>query len=174
MTLKTWDEVQGKTIQDAFKDLRGCAIGHSQKYAHVTHALSRKWPEHPWVKPHDGVLIICGGGPSMKDRGTLDKIRRLAGRSKHFVLTTNGTHDHFNRLPEKRLGPVIHSEFAVLLDPKTRVKDYISPRNGTAYFIASQCDPHTLDVFEGFKKFLYHHEDDTLAGLLDRLSLIHI
>lgn len=158
------------TVGDFFKGKRSVAVPDVQMRAHVLSALGRKWPEHRWVRPHDKTLIICGGGPSMKDRATLNQIRRMVKKGGHLVCSVNGTHDHFLSLPKKHLGPVIESDITVLLDPKQRVKDYVHPVTGTLYFVASQCDPHTLDVFERpeIAKFLYHHADQQVMDLTEK------
>lgn len=154
-------------FDEAFSGLRGCAVNSETVAANIKSAMARKWLEHPWVKPHAGNFMICGGGPSIKWAPMLNRIRRMADRGGH-VCAVNGTHDHFFDLPRKRLGPVITPSFAVLLDPKPRVARYIKPRPGVNYFIASQCDPATLDVFDapGVRKYLYHHEGHECSGLL--------
>lgn len=158
-------------LDDFYKGRRTVAVETTQIMAHFQSALARKWAEHPWVRPHGAEVVICGGGPSMKDRATLNKIRRMAERGA-MVCTVNMTHDHFLDLPKRGLGPKIEPDFCVLLDPKEIVKTYVKPIRGPLYFIASQCDPKVLDVFEkpGITKFLYHHEIEAMKPHLSKDS----
>lgn len=152
-----------KTVNEYFEGRRGVAVETDKIYQHFLSALSRKWPEHPWVRPHGAEVVICGGGPSMKDRATLNKIRRMA-EGGALVCAVNMTHDHFLDLPKRKLGPKIEPDFCVLLDPKEIVKSYVKPVPGPLYFVASQCDPQVLDVFEkpGINRYLYHHEIEVM------------
>lgn len=116
---------------------------------HLKAAHTRGWKEFPYAqfdRGHDGVMIICGGGPSLKD--TLPELRRLARQPKHFVFSANKTHDFLFNLPKLGLGQAVKSWGACLLDPCDWVKDYITPRPGVNYFIGDQCAPTTFDVFE--------------------------
>ncbi len=156
------------TVAQFYNGKRGVAIPDEQLRAHTLHALSRKWPEHRWVPPHNGEAIICGGGPSIKDPEVIREIRSFSKRA--FICTVNMTHDHFLGLYEKGLGQKIVPHANVLIDPKERTKDYVHPIPGPLYFVASQCNPHTLDVFEqpGVKKFLFHHEDKHVTALITK------
>lgn len=148
-----------QSVNEFFKDRRGIAVNREKCRAHITSAIARGWPEHPWCRPHKGVAHICGGGPSVAERRVLNKIRRATKRKNAFVCTVNKTHDHFLELPQKRLGPKIVSDFTCLFDPKPVVSTYVTPRKGTQYFIASQCDPKVLDVFEkpDVSRWMFHH-----------------
>lgn len=160
---------QEKTVAGFFEGLRGVAVDDAKIVANYKSAILRGWPEHGWVRPHGTEAIICGGGPSMKDRATLNKIRRMSDRGA-VVCAVNMTHDHLLALPKKKLGPAVEPDICVLLDPKPVVAGYVHPIKGPLYFIASQCDPATLDTFEapGVHKFLYHHEAACLSPLLSK------
>lgn len=170
-SLKTWEDIAGKPVAEAFKGIRGVAEKEAIAQ-HIAINIKRGWAEHPWVQAHDGVALICGGGPSLKDRATLDRLRRMAAKPKHFVCSVNMTHDHFYALPSKKLGPPIKSEFAVLLDPKAVVSTYITPKQGPIYFIASQCNPFVLEAFEkeGIRKCLFHHESEAATPYIGSKS----
>lgn len=120
---------------------------HEVRRRHLTSAYARGWKEFPYrFKPHDGVLHIVGGGPSL--RKCIKELRRYSEKKKHFVLTLNKSHDFLLNLPKHKLGPPIKVWGAALLDPCDWVKDYITPRKGVQYFIGDQCAPATFDVFE--------------------------
>lgn len=148
-------------IGDVFgPKVRTVAGGEDNIREYVASALKRGWPEHKWVPAHTGELVIAGGGPSLNNRKVREKIKWRIKSGKAALFSVNGAHDHL-------LSHGIKSHFAALLDAKEKVKDYISPINETAYFIASQCHPLTLDKFENFRKFLYHHEAPYLGQTFD-------
>ena len=126
------------------------------KQKHLRAAYGRGWPQFPYnPRPHDGVMHIVGGGPSLKR--CLPELRRVARTKKNFILSVNKTHDFLWNLPQLGLGQAIPSWGAVLLDPCDWVKDYITPRPGVQYLIGDQCAPATFDVFEkpGITKYVW-------------------
>ena len=125
------------------------------KNKHLRAAYSRGWQQFPYRPPHNGVVHIVGGGPSLKR--CLPELRKLAKKKGHFVLALNKTHDFLLNLPKLGYGEAIKPWGAVLLDPCDWVKDYITPKKGVQYFIADQCSPETFDVFEkeGITKWVW-------------------
>ncbi len=126
------------------------------KRSHLQSAYARKWPEFPYVgRPHDGVMHIVGGGPSLKR--CLPALRKMAKKPKNFVLALNKSHDFLLNLPKLGLGQAIKPWGGVLLDPCEWVKDYITPRPGIQYLIGDQCGPATFDVFDKpeFTKYIW-------------------
>jgi len=137
-------------IRDKIKPPQGrtdYGWNEDMKVKHLTAAYARGWPQFPYgMRPHDGVLHIVGGGPSLKK--CLPQLRRAARQKKNFVLAVNKTHDFLWNLPKLGLGQAIPVWGAALLDPCDWVKDYITPRPGVQYLIGDQCAPATFDVFE--------------------------
>ena len=126
------------------------------KEKHLRAAWGRGWKEFPYPRPpHNGVLHICGGGPSLRD--CLPELRRHARKPRNFIAALNKTHDFLLNLPKLGLGQPIIPWAAALLDPCAWVKDYITPRAGVQYFIGDQCAPETFDVFEkpGLTKWIF-------------------
>lgn len=126
---------------------------------YVENALLRCWPEFPRKPKHNGTLLICGAGPSL--RNDLFKIKWNSNKKDHFVWAVNKTHDQLNLA-------LARVDFACLLDPKDWVAGYVKPNSKTVYFVASQCHPKTLDVFDkpGITRFLYHHDMGTVHDLM--------
>lgn len=106
------------------------------------------------------LMCVVGGGPSLKD--TVHTLRKFARKGAR-VMAANKSHDFL-----LKQGIPVH--YAVLLDPKEWVADYIDPmlpfRSDIAkriggvlpkYLIASQCHERTLAKFAGNPHaFLWH------------------
>jgi uncharacterized Rossmann fold enzyme len=101
-------------------------------------------------KYHGQRLIICGGGPSLKD--TLPDIRRKLRLSKRTkVMAVNKTHDW---LLDKGLRP----DFGIMIDPKPWVANYQTPTKGVIYCLGSKLDSKTLQKFKGHETaYLWHN-----------------
>ncbi len=102
-------------------------------------------------KYHHKALIVCGGGPSIKN--DLDTIRELQ-RQGGYVLCCNKTEEYFRTLDE----PIIPWA-TVLLDPMEWVADYVPhPRPAGIYFVASSCHPRVARRIKlaGGKVYLWH------------------
>ena len=91
--------------------------------------LSRDWREN---KP----IAIVGGGPSLRDTiGELSKYQ--------FVMVCGSAHDYVM----KYAGCPI--DFCVLCDPDPLIISYLKEiRQGTKYFVASQCSPEIFDYLK--------------------------
>lgn len=152
-------------IRDRIKDPEGrtdYGWNDEKRRQHLKSAYSRGWKHFPFrMAPHDGVMHIVGGGPSL--RKCLPALRKLAKKKKHFVLSVNKSHDFLLNLPKLGLGEPIKSWGAALLDPCDWVKDYITPRPGVQYFIGDQCAPATFDVFDkdGISKWIWRATNPT-------------
>jgi len=102
-------------------------------------------------KYHRKALIVCGGGPSI--RNELDTIRELQARGG-YVLCCNKTEEYFRTLDK----PIIPWA-TILLDPMPWVADYVPhPRPAGIYFIASSCHPRVSRKIKlaGGKVYLWH------------------
>ena len=90
-----------------------------------------------WVgmhKAHDGVIVLCGGGPSLAD--SLAEIKRLKSKGA-TVWAMNGAHKY---LREHGVDP----DAQVLADGKSETATLVDD-DAKALYIASQCDPLTVD-----------------------------
>tara|TARA_R110000751_G_scaffold13143_1_gene44436 strand:- start:3939 stop:5108 length:1170 start_codon:yes stop_codon:yes gene_type:complete len=100
----------------------------------------------------DSNMVIAGGGASLEDTLMDIKIRaKVSKRWKHMVC--NKTHDHFVK---HQMGGII--DYATMCDPGDWIANYIKPRKGVRYSLASQLHEKTLEKFLGVKNntFLWH------------------
>jgi len=99
-------------------------------------------------------MIIVGGGASLKE--TLIDIKLKTRISKRWqIMACNKSHDF---LFKNGLGSKI--AYATMCDPAEWISDYIEPRRGVKYLLASQLHDKTLDKFLPFKNstFIWHTE----------------
>lgn len=90
-----------------------------------------------WVgmhKAHDGVIVLCGGGPSLAD--SLAEIKRLNADGA-TVWAMNGAHKYLR-------AHGIEPDAQVLADGKSETATLVDDA-AKAFYIASQCDPLTVD-----------------------------
>ena len=95
-------------------------------------ANTRRAPRLERIKtaaPHDGVAVMVGSGPSMKER--LDQVRALQANGG-TVFAMNGAAS-FLALND------ITADFQVMVDARERTAELIGPAKG--HLFASQCDP---------------------------------
>lgn len=114
---------------------RNC-VAHENIRANIGYAsqLVSKWI--PKCEFHDKTAVFVSGGPSAATH--LDEIRERSARGEHIVCVK---HSH-DLLIENGIIPWA----AMLLDPRSHVKDFIeNPHPGVLYFVASMCHPTTLD-----------------------------
>jgi hypothetical protein len=89
---------------------------------------------------HDRRMAIVGGGPSAAD--TLSEI-------KGYVATVNKAHDWL-------LEQGIRVHACGLVDPVPWLADYVTPRVGVTYFVASLCHPLVFEKLAGYRVVLWH------------------
>lgn len=136
------------------RDMIGNGGGRIQDWKlceHIESSKERGWPmfkRNEFLSPKGAEVAICGGGPSLAYPENLRALRALQKRGVK-IHAVNRTHDFL-------FTKGIRVDSAALLDPIPHVRNYIKPRKGVRYYIASQCHPETLDVFEGFDKRLWH------------------
>ena len=100
-------------------------------------------------KYRNQTLIICGGGPSLKD--TVKDIRKATRISnKVKVMACNRTHDW---LIKKGLKP----HFGVMIDPKPWCANYMTPTRGVVYLLGAKVDPAVWERFKGHPKVYHWH-----------------
>lgn len=96
--------------------------------------LVDNWMPHCAV--HDGTVVFCSGGPSLKKFIPEIKKRQKAG---DLVFCVKHSHD---LLIENGVIPW----GCMLLDPRSHVRDFIeTPHDDVRYFMASMCHPTTVD-----------------------------
>ncbi|MBL8630167.1 MAG: DUF115 domain-containing protein, partial [Rhodospirillaceae bacterium] len=126
-------------------------IDYLDVMARVHAAMARSTPSLVALKDTqpNGMLIICGGGPSIGDINQLKKIRRLVQKGGK-IWAVNKTHDF---LLSKGLKPWA----ACLLDPMPWVADYImKPQKNTVYAVASQCDAAVFEALKHTNLYVWH------------------
>lgn len=127
-----------------------------------------------WVKecnPHDGVALICSGGPSLMDH--LDEIRKLSKKKLNKVVCVKHSHD-------KLIDAGIVPWGCLLLDPRSHTKDFIEhPHKDVTYLAASMVHPSTLDkLLEneanvwGYNALVGAGEDKVLVSVLNESAIL--
>lgn len=116
---------------------------------HMAESVKRdlKW-FHP-SPPHDHEALIVGGGPSLKTRIPLIKLRQRGGA---HVLATNGAH---RLLRSHGIVP----EFVLFVDPSEAIALYVDEPDETdtsVYLVASICHPLVFDRLAGRKVAVWH------------------
>lgn len=107
---------------------------------HVRSALGRRLPRARMCKPHDRVMSIAAGGPSLGDTwGGLTGVIVTANASLGFLL-------------ERGVTPWACG----LLDARPHIADLIEPHDEVFFFVASVCHPRVFDKLKGCKVVLWH------------------
>lgn len=106
----------------------------------IRSALARKLPMIGMFRPHDRVMSIAAGGPSLED--TWKDLRGV-------IVTANAS---LGFLLERDVTPWACG----LLDPRPHIADLIEPNPGVFFFVASTCHPRVFDKLQGCKVVLWH------------------
>jgi hypothetical protein len=95
--------------------------------------------------PHDGTLVIAGGGPSIEKH-----LKDIPGDGA--IFTVNGSHDYLIR------NGIIPDAFAFMeVAPWPESENILSLRHpDVRYFISSQCDPGCFEKLEGHSVTMWH------------------
>ena len=116
------------------------------------------------VSAHDGVAVLVGGGPSVRDKISSIRKRRDLGQS---IFALNGAAKFLN---DNGIVP----DYQVILDPQDFMVDYFG--DARDYLLASQCHPDVLAAspkppilwhiaMEGREEITPHHPaGDCLVG----------
>ena len=125
------EAIEGGTKRPVFTpDL---AVDKDVYTRNVNSALDRNLPELVHCKPHNHVLSIAGGGPSIENT-----YQHLDG----YIVGVNGSAEW---LKSKGIKP-----FAVgLLDPRDRIANAITGDPSMRYFVSTTCSPKVFDKLEG-------------------------
>lgn len=126
-----------------------------QMLENVRYAMTLGLPEvKDGSAPHDTILSIAGGGPSLEDT-----YKDLTG----YVAAVNGS---LSYLVKKGVTP----QMCGVCDPSEHMADIVEAVPGVAYFIASCVHPKVFDKLIAAKCPVYlfhHHPMDGLDALLD-------
>lgn len=102
---------------------------------------ARDVPEIEIAPPHDGVLVIAGGGPSLADNLADLPLAWLSGAT---IWALNGTHDWL-------IGKGIVPDGMVLLDSRADNVGFVGkPHPDVTYYLATQVAPEAFDALRGF------------------------
>jgi hypothetical protein len=124
-----------------------CIADDATLYAHIAANMARGLPVLPQHLTHDGVAVMVGSGPSVKDQ--LPSIRDARDRGG-FLVAIKDTHDWL-------LAHDIIPNAAVAIDPQpSRAHVFQNPHHDVRYFIASQVHPEMLDHLSGYHVSLWH------------------
>lgn len=110
----------------------------SRFFSNACAALKRGLPELaalPW-RPHPAVL--CGGGPSLTDADSLEKIRKLKEAGGLVYALNNAA----KTLCEHGIRP----DFQIVLDARPENVEFVREDWADAVLIASQCDAGLFDA----------------------------
>lgn len=126
-----------------------------QLLENVRYALSLGLPEVTQCAPHDQILSIAGGGPSLEDT-----YPQLTG----YVAAINGSLSYL-------LGKGVVPQMCGICHPKDNIVDIIEPHPKVAYFLGSCVHPKVFDKLLAAKcrVYLWHlHPIDGLDELLSK------
>ena len=120
-------------------------VSHDKVLENIDSAFKRGLPFFVPQKPHEGAVVICGSGPSLKDN--LDAIRkhREEGRA---IVAVKGAHDF---LVDNEIVP----DYAVGLDPIVE-EPFKRKNDHTIYLIASQSHPKVFDNLAACNVVMWH------------------
>jgi len=103
--------------------------------------MARDLPLFIELQEHEGMAIIVGGAPSLKDEL---KNLRMHKKRGGVVFAMNGTHDW---LVERGIIP----DFHVLLDARPDNVQFVqNPRKDVTYLVAAQCHPDIFEALQGY------------------------
>lgn len=95
--------------------------------------------------PHDGKVIIVGGGPSLA--GGLDEIKARQENGVKVWATNNS----YRYLKSHGIQPDAH----VLLDARPDNITFLEPDAGVTYYLNVSCDPGMFELLAGFDVVMY-------------------
>ncbi len=112
------------------------------KYATTVH---KRWA--PCCSLHQNVAVMISAGPSYLDH--LDEIRELAAKPGHYLFCVKTNH-----APLINLGIIPFG--CILLDPRPKVRRFVTPHPAVKYFISSVSHPSVVDMLHEFDTYLYN------------------
>lgn len=137
-------------LSSVIKPSKGC-ISEDENRERMAWALGLNLPSvavlrHAYLGQK---VIICGGGSSLTHT-VADIKEQLALEKRPLVLAVNKTHDWL--INEHGITP----DFAVLMDPREHIPDYMTPTAGVKYLFAGSLDPRAFEKFKDAEVYLWH------------------
>lgn len=123
----------------------------------------------PWFSggdPHNGSMVIVGGGPSVLSRMDALKIRQ---RNSETIVACNGANGLLRRYG-------VDPDIVVFVDPSEAVAGFIcgdAATDGATYLISSICHPSVFEAAKGRMVFLWHPEIPGPQGVAQKMILDH-
>lgn len=121
-------------------------VDNEQIHANIKYSttLIKKWL--PGCVDNKNTAVLVSAGPSYLDH--LDEIRTRQNNGEYiFCVKTN-----HNALIEHGIIPF----GCILLDPRAKVKRFVTPHKGVKYFAASMVHPSTVDLLRSYDTYLYN------------------
>lgn len=124
-----------------------CVLPDEMLYEHMRLALERGLPLLDESPPHQGIAVLVGSGPSIKQEIESIRKHREAG---HVIVAIKDAHDWL-------VANGIVPDYAVAVDPQEhRWNCFRRKTEGVKYLIASQCHPAMFDHLAGMHVLLWH------------------
>jgi hypothetical protein len=142
--LNVWDRAETSALSLFSYPLKR-SVDDAGMRRNMEYALSLGLKPVHRCAPHDLVMVIAGGGPSLQD--TYTKLRKPGPKTR--VNAVNGSHDW---LIDKGIVPYS----CALMDPAPHLADRIAPHRDVMYFVSSTCDRSVFDRLSGYHVRLWH------------------
>lgn len=152
-----------------------CNTSDERINENIRGALARGLPLLQGVRPHDGVVVLVGGGPSLTTE--LWKVREHA-KAGHAIVALNGT---AKWLRKRGIVPTYH----VMMDAREFNANFIERRaKGTHFLLCAQCDPAAFDrvgkrpctvwmpAIQGYEDFLGDRNTAPVGGPGNTVGLL--
>lgn len=122
-------------------------VPDSQIHANIKYSTTvvTKWT--PCCRLHNNTAVVVSAGESYKDY--LEQIKLLAQDKTNYIFCVKTNH---NFLIEQGIVPF----GCILLDPRAKIKRFITPHDDVHYFAASVVHPSTIDLLRNYKLYLYN------------------
>ncbi len=142
--LNVWDRAETSALS-LFSYPMKRAVDDDTMRRNMLYALSLGHKAVRRCAPHDLILAVAGGGPSLSD--TYTKLRGAGPKTR--VVAVNGSHDW---LIDHGIVPY----GCAFLDPNPILADLFTPHKEVMYFVSSTCDRAVFDKLKGFHVRLWH------------------
>lgn len=129
----------------------------SQVFSNVSANTSRGLPKVEMTPAIPEPAVLCGGGPSLGDPDSLEKIERLQKMGAKVYALNNAA----RFLCEHGIRP----DYQVVIDPREQNAAFVDHVWADEILLASQCSPKTFDaaLAAGAKVRLWHCGHDGIA-----------
>lgn len=124
-----------------------CIYKNDVLYENIRNAMGRGLPTIGEHHAHDGVAVLVGSGPSIKNE--IESIKKHK-EENHPIVAIKDAHDW---LMDNGIVP----DYAIAVDPQeNRWNCFLQKNKETRYLIASQCHSAMFEHLYGLKVFLWH------------------